>query len=137
MKGSTNAPAAPADSPLADSPALDQLELEAGAAADAGAGAAPPSDATPAVPTAQLCTMVLGPLFAIFAPNWNVTASEVDQLGQVYGAVVDKYFPKGLGKYDKEIAAVVVTCAIVMPRAHKPPKIDKPKEEPPPADASA
>lgn len=89
------------------------------------------------VPTGQLCAMVLGPLFAIFAPNWNVTGSEVQQLGEAYGKVIDKHFKEGLGKYGVEVTAVIVTCAIVAPRAHKPPKIEKPKESKPPADAAA
>lgn len=121
-----------ADGPLADTPALDALEVEASTFAPP-TGAAAPGDVAAqadAIPSGELCKMVLGPLFAIFAPNWNVTASEVDQLGNVYGAVLDKYFPGGLGEFGPEITACLITCAIVAPRAHKPRKIEPPKREP-------
>lgn len=116
-----------ADGPLTDGPALDALASEAATMAPPADGAAPAGDVAAqadAIPSGELCKMVLGPLFAIFAPNWNVTATEVDQLGNVYGAVLDKYFPGGLGEFGPEITACLITCAVIAPRANKPRKLE-------------
>lgn len=127
------APVAPA-SPLMDAAALDALANEAATSTAPGDPAAPPAE--PDVPTAELVAMILGPAFAIVAPNWNVRESEIDQLGKAYGAVLDKYFPDGLGNYGAELTAVFCTLAIVAPRRGKP--LRAPEKEPVPvADASA
>lgn len=63
----------------------------------------------------------------MFAPNWDLQPEEAEQLGAVYGALLDKYMPdNGLGKYTVELSALVVTAAVLKSRAGIPmKKLDK------------
>lgn len=126
----------PPANPHADTAALDDLVIEAAGLDEPLNPKGTPSVAqlVSSIPTKDLCVMVLTPAFAIFAPNWNVRTSEIEQLGDAYGKVIDKYFPDGFGKYDAEITALVVTSMIVMPRRGKPPRIEE-KDAKPTADA--
>lgn len=136
MKTETAAPASPAN-PHADLSALDALAGEAAAAAvaaDPNAPVGPP--AAPSIPTEKLCEMLLAPCFMIFAPNWKVSEQEVQTLAGAYGAVLDKYFPDGLGDWAPEISAVLVTAMVITPRMGKPAKVEE-KKPAPSADASA
>lgn len=137
MKPEKIEPAAPAN-PHADLSALDALAGEAAAAAVAADQNAPVAGAAePVIPTEKLCEMLLAPCFMIFAPNWKVSEQEVQTLAGAYGAVLDKYFPDGLGDWAPEISAVLVTAMIVAPRMNKPRKVEEKKPDARTADASA
>jgi len=63
---------------------------------------------------------VLGMGFAVLAPNWQVQQQEVEQLTEAYTALLSKYCPDGLGGYGVEIAAIMMTFAVVAPRLSTP-----------------
>lgn len=117
MKPETPPPAPPA-SPLTDAALLDELERDAGQATGVTAPQAEPKGP----PTSALLEGVLNPVFLIFAPNWEVKPQEIKLLAEAYGALVDKYFPDGLGDFGPEIAAVTMTGMIVVPRLNTPMK---------------
>jgi hypothetical protein len=79
--------------------------------------------------TQEILQPVLSMGFGILAPNWQVQPEEVEQLSEVYAALLDKYFPDGMGDYGVEITAVMVTGAIVLPRLKTPRKVEQKKEE--------
>ncbi len=77
---------------------------------------------------ALLCGL-LGPMFLIIAPGWNVQQSEVEMLAGAYSALLQKYFPDGPGNFGPELGAVAITIAVVGPRlrlARKPKTEEKP-----------
>jgi hypothetical protein len=86
------------------------------------AGQAVREPEAPEPSTAEILKPVLGMGFGILAPNWQVSDSEVEQLSECYGQLVDKYFPKGVGNYGLEINAIMLTGAIVLPRLKMPRK---------------
>lgn len=106
-------------------PELDALALDA-AALEPQAGQPEPKQ-QPDIPTDQLLRMLLAPLFGLLAPAWGVTQQEIGQLAEAYGAVVDKYFPNGLTAFGPELAAGMVTIAVIGPRMGKPRKIEPTK----------
>ena len=134
MKPNDTKPAAPAN-PHADGAALDSLLIEGAGLDTPLASGAAPAPAEPTIPTGQLLVMVLDPAFQILAPNWKVTQTEVKQLAEAYGAVIDKYWPDGLTQYGPEVSAILITAMIVAPRAGTPPKLEKKPDAP--ADAGA
>lgn len=78
--------------------------------------------------TGELLAEVIQITADIVAPNWQIQKEESEQLGAVYGALIDKYMPDaGLGKYGLEISAVLVTGIIIKGRAGIP--LRKPKEK--------
>ena len=83
---------------------------------------------TPEPKTAEILHPVLMMGFGVIAPNWQISDEEAFQLAEVYGQLIDKYFPDGMGNYGAEITAVMVTGAIVLPRLKTPRKIE-PKED--------
>ncbi|MDP3859010.1 MAG: hypothetical protein Q8Q73_14755 [Stagnimonas sp.] len=117
-----------ADTGLRDTELLDKLEQEA-----AGAESPPPPPPEGEVSTGQLVGMILGPGFAILAPNWKVTDAEIDQLGKLYGALLDKYVPDLKTAYGLEISAVLVTAAVIGPRLMVPRHAEPKKDAPAPA----
>jgi hypothetical protein len=55
------------------------------------------------------------------APNWNIKPEESEQLGNVYGALLDKYMPDSdFSKYGLELSALLVTGMILKSRAGVP-----------------
>lgn len=121
----------PAQQQPAAAAAPDELDrllggMEAEAGQVTGAGPAANDDE---LPTADVLKLVIGPGFALLAPNWNISPSEVEQLATVYGALVDKYFPGGVGKLGPEISAALITVAILAPRLGKPRKIEPGKPQ--------
>ena len=52
--------------------------------------------------------------FTMFMPNWDVTAPEVEALSDSGGALLDKYFPDGLGlgEFAKEFAFLTVVLGV-------------------------
>jgi hypothetical protein len=66
----------------------------------------------------------------IFAPNWEIQSEESEQLGVVYGALLDKYMPdNGLGKYSVELSALVVTAAVIKSRQGVPMRLPEKTEK--------
>lgn len=64
------------------------------------------------------------------APNWEIKEEESEQLGKVYGALLDKYLPDSdFSKYGLELSALLVTGMILKSRAGVPLKKEKPKEK--------
>jgi len=120
------ADAVPPPTPHADPELLANLENELTPQQPAAS-----ASATPEIPTAKLVEGILGPAFMIIAPNWKVSDSEISQLSAAYGAVLDKYFPDGLGQFGVEIGAALITAAVIVPRLKIPPKAEPKK----PADA--
>ncbi len=106
-------------------------------AIEASMGPEPPPNGVPApepppeIKTAELVAQVLGPGFALLAPAWRVSQDEIEALSEAYGAVIDKYFPAGLGAFGVEISAALATLAVIGPRLAMPRKA-----APPPAQAS-
>ncbi len=128
----TESAAAPAH-PFADAAALDALTLETGPVAGDPAAPAPPvrmSADQSIAETAGVLTVVMGPAFAILAPNWNLKDSEVTQLAQAYAVVIEKYFPGGAQGFGPELAAAMLTIGILAPRINKPRKLEPLTTEP-------
>src|SRR5438046_9760890 len=90
----------------------EKASLESEAAAiegeylQAGEGVSPEK---PKISTADALTLILRKTFHIMAPAWDVTDDECALLGESYGAVVDKYWPNGVGV---EIGAVLATAIV-------------------------
>lgn len=70
------------------------------------------------LPVDAALSMALGAGFGILAPNWNVTANEIDELAKVYAALLEKYL--GKGKMGIELAAIMTTAMVIAPRVNKP-----------------
>lgn len=107
-------PAAPAN-PLRDEGLMSSLAAEAATHAEPGA-APQPELAEPEMKTSELVQLVLGPAFALLAPNWKVKEAEIEQLSMAYGALLDKYFPDMQTAFGVEITAVLLTATVVAPR---------------------
>lgn len=69
---------------------------------------------------AEAVGVVLGPAFQILAPNWRVTDAEIQQLSISYAAVLQKYYPGGMGKIGPEFTALAITAMILAPRIRQP-----------------
>ena len=121
--------APPANNPHIDADALSALEAEASQAMQPGAAA--PEPAAPEVPTSQVLEGLIGPAFAVLAPNWKVSHGEVKQLCFAYGLLIDKYFPDSVSKFGPEIMATTLTLAVIGPRiaAKVPPRLEEKKPE--------
>lgn len=83
----------------------------------------------PEVSTAEVLEQVIAPGFALLAPAWDVSAPECAELAKVYGALIDKYFPGGVGSIGVELSAALITLTILGPRLHLPRKIDSPQTD--------
>lgn len=104
--------------------ALDVDPDEAGEAATAG-------DADSGeISSAALMADVVQVTADVFAPNWNMQRDESEQLGTVYGALLDKYMPNsGLDKYGLELSALMVTAMFIKSRAGVPLKLKPEKDK--------
>ena len=93
----------------------------------------------PEMSSAELFLLVGGPWFDILAPNWKVQQSEKKQLADMYGALLDKYFPDWSTRFGPEIGCIVVSAAVFGPRiAMKvPARIEEQKKEEKKPDAAA
>ena len=84
--------------------------------------------AEPEIQTGELLTQAFQVIADVFAPNWELKKEESEQLGAVYGALIDKHLPdSGVEKYGLEITAVLVTGMIVKSRKGIP--LRKPEKE--------
>lgn len=82
------------------------------------------------IESAALVGQVVVVMGAVFAPNWKLTEKECMQLGEVYGALLDKYLPdSGLSRYGLELSALMVTASIMQSRAGIPPRLKPPSDD--------
>lgn len=82
----------------------------------------------PEIQTGELIAQVIQVTAEVIAPNWDLQQEECEQLGNVYGALLDKYLPdSGLEKYGLEISALMLTGIILKSRIGTP--LKKPKEK--------
>ena len=72
---------------------------------------------------------LLGPGFAVLAPNWNIQTDEVKALADAYAPLMAKYFPDA-SQVGPEIGALFVTVAVIAPRLSTPRKIIEEKPGP-------
>lgn len=72
--------------------------------------------------------------FGVLAPNWGVSAEEIDALTEAYAPVLNKYFPDSTNQFGPEIVALMTTSAIILPRLRTPRKLE-PVKEPEPVEA--
>ncbi|MEW8071943.1 MAG: hypothetical protein AB2826_16105 [Candidatus Thiodiazotropha sp.] len=100
-----------------------RLEAEA---ISGGVNPSNPITAGPVEPdTAEIIESILHMGFGILAPNWGVTPGECKELSKPYGALFDKYFPGGMGEYGLEMAAIMGTAAVILPRINRPRKLEQ------------
>lgn len=86
----------------------------------------------PEVPAKALLQPLLALAFAKAAPAWKVTAAEVAELSEAWGALVDKWAPGGLlNKYGLEITALLVTVQVLAPRFGQPTQEPTPEKKEP------
>ena len=83
----------------------------------------------PEVETAEVLYMVIHPLFNVMAPAWNIQEVESRQLAEVYGALLDKYWPDSAALMGVELSAALTTLAILGPRLGKPRKFEEQPEK--------
>ena len=84
---------------------------------DSGAGVDPEHHEGPQPSTAEVLTPMIYGSLKIYAPNWEITVIESQQLGEAYGQCIDRYFPDtGLDgimeKYGPLIMAATVTLQV-------------------------
>ena len=115
----------PAADPVAD---LEGLSIEAGEFEPTAEAIAPEPEPEPEIPTDQVVLMVIGPLFDVLAPAWNVTTEEKQALSKAYGDLIDKYFPDV--QTGPEVGAILVTGMVLAPRIGQPLKNPEHDSEP-------
>ncbi len=90
----------------------------------------------PEVTSAELLSQAIQITADVVAPNWQIQPEESEQLGTVYGALLDKYMPdSGLDRFGLEISALLVTGLIIKSRSGIP--LRKPDDKKPPLENSA
>ena len=103
-----------------------KVENESNSNSNHGAQMGPdPSNLPPE--TWKLLCPVLDVTFGIWAPNWKVSKEEIELLAQAYDPLLDKY----IGSHwltGPEVAAVLVTGNIILPRIKTPRKAPPPKK---------
>lgn len=83
----------------------------------------------------SIFVQLLGPGFAVLAPNWGVQGQEVEALADAYAPLMAKYFPDA-SQVGPEVGAILVTAAVIAPRLSTPRKVeDKPPVQEKPAKA--
>lgn len=113
MSDTTEQPAAPENADELAALAAEAADMEPEAAPGQPGEAAP--DEEPQFSNQQALEMLLGPAFAVLAPNWGVQQAEITELAKAYGQVADKYFPEGMS-IGVELNAAIITLAIIGPR---------------------
>lgn len=102
-----------------------RLEAEAGGLSEG------PAPTIQQGPTSEIIEPILQMGFAIIAPAWQVSDPECKELAKCYGALIDKYFPDGMGQYGVEVTAAMTTAAVILPRMKIPRKLEtKPEQQP-------
>jgi hypothetical protein len=123
MENNTNAATASGDDVIKRLESIDAGDFEPGPEDVLG----PEKEKEPEIPTSQVLVMVIGPLFDILAPAWEVSDEEKQSLAGAYAPVVDKYFP-GMDA-GPEIVAIAITAMVIAPRMGKPRKIVEKEKE--------
>lgn len=77
--------------------------------------------------TAELLAPALFTTFKLAAPNWKITMEESETLADAWAPVIDKYFPSAGGEPSPELAAIMATSMVLLPRLGTP--MRKPDEE--------
>ena len=77
----------------------------------------------------QIITILLGTGFSVATPNWGIQKAEVEAMSDAYAPLLNKYFPD-ISALGPEIAAVLVTAAILGPRIGMDRKIEDREEVP-------
>lgn len=91
------------------------------------------SDTGPKMPQISTADMLAGlytPMAATLAPEWKLTAQEIQMLAQAHGAALDHYFPDGIDLGPLPVA-VITTAMVIAPRIGQPMRKPKPKKQPP------
>lgn len=105
------------------------VDEKAGLATPEQLGQQEVEEAAAGMSTGELVGTAIQATADFIAPNWDIQPEESAQLGEAYGALLDKYLPdSGLDKYGAEITALLVTGMILKSRAGIPMKKPKPKE---------
>lgn len=82
------------------------------------------------ISSGELMAQVIQVTADIAAPNWKIQQEESEQLGNVYGALLDKYLPdSGLNNFGLEISALLVTGMVLKSRAGIPLRKPESKKE--------
>lgn len=117
---------------LASESEMDWGKLEAQAAAIDDINSPQAADDSPPEPeisSAELVGQAIQVTADLIAPNWKIQGEESQQLGVVYGALLDKYLPDSdFSKYGLEISALIVTGMILKSRAGVPLQKEKKKK---------
>lgn len=71
------------------------------------------------IPTDQMLVPIVGLLCSSIAPAWDISVDEQNQLVTAYAMLINKYFPDGL-PMGPEVAAIMITASIVLPRLGQP-----------------
>jgi hypothetical protein len=110
---------------------FDWSKLEAQAAAIDGEDSpeiTPATEPEQEISSAELVGQAIQVMADVVAPNWEIKPKESEQLGVVYGALLDKYMPEsGFDKYGLEISALLVTGMVLKSRSGI--SLRKPKNE--------
>lgn len=104
---------------------LESLRAEIGTAPVTGPDQAAAN--TPSIDTKDQLSMLMGPMFGVLFPAWNLQPEEIDGLAEAYAKVADKWFPGGLN-LGVELEALMITAMIFGPRLKMPRKA--PKKQP-------
>ena len=105
---------------------LESLSVPAGDFEPGADDVVSPEPEPPEVPTDKMLLMAISPMFDIFAPSWEVSNTEKEQLCAAYAQVIDKYFPD----FDMgcELNAIIITGMIFATRIGKPRKPPEPEK---------
>jgi hypothetical protein len=110
------------------SEALDQLQAEAereeGQTAEGeyiGAGEDETANQGPDMSSKDVAKLLASTTFSLVAArkgaHWDLEDGEADQLGEAYGALMDKYLPEDTA--GPELTAVLCTAIVVFPRVQQ------------------
>lgn len=125
-----------ADSSTSDlPPELQQLAGEAEGQAAPAPQSAPVASAQPEIPTDAFLEGMLTPAAEAFAPNWKLKPHEIKMLAKGTAAVLDYYWPKGVGSWGPWGMFLGACAAVIGPRIGTPMRL--PEEPTPPATADA
>jgi hypothetical protein len=75
--------------------------------------------------TAETIEPLFEQFFSILTPGWGVKKNECQLLAQAYGALIDKHFKEGFGKYDVEITVIIATGSVIGPKLRLPRQLDE------------
>lgn len=117
---------------------LDDLrrEAEATVSEPVGDAQAKAESAEPEMSTQEMLYPAIRLVMDIIAPSWKITDTECTSLASAYAAVLDKYYPDGLGRFGVEINAIFITAIVFTPRMKTPRKPITVTAEPEPEESA-